>query len=104
MSFRSLFQDVTDAMDNIHHSVSGPEPLTCLPSAILGQPPGLQPHRVSIPLPAEDCDRPPLTLNAGMWAGVHTCTHTHTALLLPAGLSQGEDPGGLGEIRGEGCE
>lgn len=82
MSFRSLFQDVTDAMDNVHQSVSGPGPQSRL---------GFHPSS-----------------NWGWWSGIAILgplgTHGHPALLPPAGLSQGEDPGELGEVCGEGCE
>lgn len=69
-------------MDNVHQSVSGPGPQSRL---------GFHPSS-----------------NWGWWSAIAILgplgTHGHPALLPPAGLSQGEDPGELGEVCGEGCE
>lgn len=112
MSFQSLFQDVTEAMNNVHQSVSGPgfqDPWPLCPQCSW-----------ATSSPPVDIELPPLfLLRTVVWTplttptswmqtcvqmSTHTCTPMHIQLFPLAGLSQGEDPGELGEICGEGCE
>lgn len=117
MSFRSLFQDASDAMDNVHQSGSAQDPGTPDLSALGSSGPTLRaPAPIEFPLLWAPC-----ILDPGMravWSHTYTCPHTykhlctctathtrtHAALFPPAGLSEEEDPEGLGQIRGEGCE